>query len=45
MGVAAGAGAVWWVAGARPRTLTAAMVTGGAGVLLGWHLFVQPPAG
>jgi hypothetical protein len=32
MGVAAGAGAVWWVAGARPRTLTAAMVTGGAGV-------------
>jgi hypothetical protein len=35
MGVAAGAGAVWWVAGARPRTLTAAMVTGGAGVLLG----------
>jgi hypothetical protein len=34
MGVAAGAGAVWWVAGARPRTLSATMLAGGAGVLL-----------
>lgn len=35
MGVAAGAGAVWWVSGARPRTLTASMVTGAAGMVLG----------
>jgi hypothetical protein len=34
MGMAAGAGALWWVAGPRPRSLTAALVAGGAGVLL-----------